>query len=443
MLKPLLSILFLVILLALGINFGLFDNLITSKPIKIEKIPKILTKDKTEIPTETPKEIVIHQEQNITTESNLSNELKQLAQKASKYFQKMEDNEALLIYDKIIQKTKNSNNPKLLKFFADALFKKAMIHNIYPNNDPESAIEDYQAIIKKFSNSNHTELLKLYMKARLEQAKLFSKEELLSTYDELIKKFEKDKEHRFDKEIEEFLFAKSFALMGENDEAAMEALDNIIAKYQAKGNKKLPQTVQFSILNNIELSIITNNDEDKYVDLANKYLSKDKGTAPLLDMLNIIKNAQDLNQKEAIDNWLNQYADYHFPDWDFSELSEWANKMENPEGKQRIKNYLDIFLKQKYNRPEEKNLEIQEQPDNTFNDVENTEEDALMYETDPYINDIPQYETDPYINDIPQDEESNYYPSYPSEEQLYDNPYSSNQDKNDGVSHTYEGETPY
>ena len=441
MLKPLLSILILVTLLALGINLGFFDNFINSTPTKIEKAPKVSPKKYIPIPTNTPKNIVVYQEQNITKDSNLSNELKQLIQKASKHFQKMEDSEALLIYDEVIKKTKNSNDPKLLKFFADALFNKAMIHNIYPNNDPESAIEDYQAIIKKFSNSNNTALLRLYMRARLEQAKLFSKDELLSTYDELIKKFEKDKEHRFDKEVEEFLFAKSFALMGDNDEAAMEALDNIIAKYQAKGNKKLPQTVQYSILNNIELSIITNNDEDKYVDLANKYLSKDKGTAPLIEMLSIIKNAQDLNQKEAIDNWLKQHADYHFPDWDFTELSEWADKMENIEGKQRIKTYLDIFLKQKYNRPELENPEIQEQTNNTLNDVENN--DIENSEEDSQIEDSTIYEADPYINDIPQDEGSNYYPSYPSEEQLYDNPYSYNQDKNDGVTHTYNEVTPY
>ena len=446
MLKPLIFILILVTLLAIGINLGLFDETIeetNTKSVPLETTSTIKEGKKVKI---SPKQVEIENTKT-NQDNNLSNELNELLRVASIHFQKSEDSEAFELYNKVIQKSQNSSDPKILKIFADALFRKATLNNIYPNNDPESAIEDYSRVIEKFNNSDNAELLKLYIEARLKQAKLQSKDDLLSTYDELIKRFEEDKEQRFDKEVEELQFAQSFALMGDNAEEAMEVLDNIIAKYQARGDKKLPQTVEYSILNNIELSIITSNDDEKYVDLANKYLSENKDTAPLLDMLNIIKSAQDLDQKEAIDKWMSEHKDYHFPDWDFSDLSEWAEKMENPEGKQRIKEYLDVFLKQKYTRPNENQVVYTPPTPNSETDnnspypdpyAQNSEEETSEQDNEntdvvePYI-----YEPDPYINDIYGTD--NVYPNpYATENQSSSNPYEElPQDPNDGVSHTY------
>ena len=432
MLKPLIFILILVTLLAIWINLGLFDKTIEKTNTKSNismKIPSTIKEGK-EIEN-TQKRVEIKKTQS-NKDSNISNELMELLRVASIHFQKSEDSDAFKLYNEVIQKTQNSNDPKILKIFAEALFRKAILNNIYPNNDPESAIEDYDRIIEKFKDSNSTELLKLYIKARLKQAKLQSADELFNTYNELIKRFSEDKEKRFDKEVEELQLAQSFALMGDNAEEAMEVLDNIIAKYQAQGVKKLPQTVEYSILNNIELSIITSNDDEKYVDLANKYLSENKDTAPLLDMLNIIKSAQDLDQHEAIDKWMSEHKDYHFPDWDFSDLSEWASKMENPEGQQRIKEYLDIFLKQKYNRPQENQIIYSESEATPSSEIDNT-----TYEEPPSNDDAEEVSDsytpyDPYVNDM-----------YGTEN-IYPNPYEElPKDPNDGVSHTYEGETPY
>ena len=451
MLKPLIFILILVTLLAIGINLGLFDETIKETNIKSSlSLETTSTIEESRQIETSPKRVEITNTQ-INQDNNLSNELNELLRVASIHFQKSEDSEAFKLYNEVIQKTQNSSDPKILKIFADALFRKATLNNIYPNTDPESAIEDYARVIEKFNNSDNAELLKLYMEARLKQAKLQSKDDLLSTYDELIKRFEDDKEQRFDKEVEELQFAQSFALMGDNAEEAMEVLDSIIAKYQARGDKKLPQTVEYSILNNIELSIITSNDEEKYVDLANKYLLESKDTAPLLDMLNIIKSAQDLDQHEAIDKWMSEHKDYHFPDWDFSDLSEWAKKMENPEGKQRIKEYLDIFLKQKYTRSKENQVVYTQQTPNSDTDnssypdpyAQNSEEETAELDNEnidvvePYI-----YEPDPYLNDIYGTD--NVYPNpYATENQDYPNPYEDlPKDPNDGVSHTYEGEVP-
>ncbi len=431
MLKPLIFILILVTLLAIGLNLGLFDETIEKTTKKSSLLPnKVYTANETKEVDSSPIKREIKNKQ-INQDSNLSSEMMELLRIATIHFQKSEDSEAFELYNRVIKKTQNSNDPKILKIFADALFRRATLNNIYPNNDPESAIEDYGRVIDKFKNSDNVELLKLYIQARLKQARLQSKDDLLNTYDELIKRFSKDKEQRFDKEVEELEFAQSFALMDEDKEKAMEVLDNMIAKYQERGETKLSQTIEYSILNGVELSIITDNDDEKYVKLANKYLSKNSDTAPILDMLKIMKDAQDLDQKEAIDKWMSEHKDYHFPDWDFSDLSEWAEKMENPEGKKRIKEYLDIFLKQKYAHLNENQVIYKDNPNQSMKNKDNEEEEVPVYEPDPYIND---YGTD------------NIYPDpYNTNKQTYPNPYEElPQDPNDGVSHNYYEETnPY
>ena len=437
MLKPLIYILIVVILFALGMELNLFDttnNTLDTKPTKTFSPSQTVTNIPLDDTNQNNK--TLNKEVQLDDDDNLSKELKKLVKLATKHFQKTEDSEAFKLYDEVINQSKNSNNPKILKIFAEAIFGKALLNNIYPNNDTDAAIETYDLLIDKFEPSNDAELLRLYIKAKLEQSKLLSKDDLLITYDELINKFEKDKEHRFDKEVEEFLFAKSFALMDDNAEEAMEVLDGIIEKYQKNGNEKLPETVQISILNNIELAIITDNSEDEYVDLANKYLSNDEGTAPLLDMLSIIKNAQDINQEEEIIAWFDKHEGYHFPDWDFNELEKWASNMENKEGQERIAQYLAIFKKYKTNRSypsptiysADANIEEVTEDSNAI--VYDTQDEENIYEdseVEPYI-----YEPDPYLNDIY--EEPTYdNPEYIQYEDPYANttePYSSSSENN-------------
>jgi len=436
MLKPLIFILIVVTLIALGLNLDFFttEESITKTETTISKVNNS-PQEATEAITST--KVISTKETNSSNDNNLSSELDQLLLEASKLFQKNEDSEAHRIYDKIIELSKNSKDPRILKYFADAHYGKAFLYNVYPTNDTDSAIEEYELILNKFENSNDTKLLKTYITAKLQQAQFLTKEEVLQAYDDLIKKFGSDKENRFQKEVEELQFSKSFALMGVNDEEAMEVLDDIIAKYQDKGSSKLPETVQYSILNNIELSIITGNNEEKYVDLANKYLSNTADTKPLLDMLNIVKNAQELEQEEAFEMWKEEHNDYHFPDWDFSELRKWADAMEDPERQARVRNYLDAFEKQKYNRTyatpyAQLSNEVdtdrgQNNDDYAVYEPNTTDEEPIEYEA-------VEYESDPYINDIYQNNDP-YQPSYPSPEITYNNPYSSS--NANGVSHNY------
>jgi len=425
MLRPLLFLLTIVTLIALALNFNLFSDSPT--------VQKSIVKPTKEIPvsTHTEKEIVTLNDTNISVmESNLTKELQALLQKADKLYRKDKESEALLLYDKVIAKSKKSTDVKVLKLFAQACFTKATIYLMYPSYDIDVAKENFELVITNFKDKYNKELLLIYMQAKLRNARLSSKEQILIAYDELIEKFQKDKEQRFEKEIEEMLYGKSFALMGVNDEEAIEVLDSLIAKYKDK--KNLPETVKYSILNNIELSIITSNDTERYVDLANKYMGDEPDTKPLLDMLSIIKNSQELDQSDALESWEKEHSDYAFPDWDFSELRKWVNGMETPESQQRVRHYLDVFEKQKYKNlyqspapsvpvdpvySDEATQNSSSEPDETTED--NKEEQALPT-SDP---------EEPYIDEIINTEPEISYP----------NPYAENEpnEQADGVSHNY------
>lgn len=419
MLKPLLFVLVIVVLLAISLNFDLFSE----PKLTEKKIEKKIIKQETKVVIEKKPIEVKETTTPAQPTATLAQELAFLLTQAKSLFQKNNDAEALQIYEKVIKKSQNSHDVKILKLFAEACMGKATIHYIYPNNDIASAIESYELIIKKFEHKYNKELLLTYMNAKVQQSQFDSKDERITVYDELIEKFTQDEEKRFAHEIENLLFAKSFILMGMNDEEAIEVLDSIIAKYDDK--TKLPQTVKFSILNNLELSIITNNDTEKYVDLANQYMADSPDTKPLLEMLNIIQNAQDLDQTEALEAWNSEHTNYTFPDWDFSELRKWVNGMETPEIQKRVSHYLDVFEQQKY-----KNYQLYPDPyattiqsDQPTPNKENAKEATPVYENGSIVYEPPVYETDPYINDM--------YPSGSEQPIVYEapNPYAVSIDK--------------
>ena len=350
MLKKLIILLVVVILIAIGLNFDIFSS--------ENKKPQPIQETKTPIAVTTPiqeeKEVLIKTVEAtlsplVSTENNLSKEIQSLLQEANLLFQKSKDEEAMKIYFKIIKKTENSKDSKILKQFSEAYLQIAFLYQIYPHSDKDASIEAYQMIIDKFKNSTDSELLGSYINAKIQQAYLLTKEERLDTYDELIKKFENHEDLGLQKKIEELLISKSFDLMGKNDEEAMGILDTLIDKYKSNKDTLLPEQIELAILNNLELAIITNNDDDKYKDLANEYLSNSPDTKPLLDMLDIIKNAQDLNQDEALATWKEEHKEYRFKDWSFQELRRWINKVEDKETRERVVKYLDVFENYKYN----------------------------------------------------------------------------------------------
>lgn len=358
MLKNLTIVLIIVLLGAIGLNW---DILASNMPHSVEKKPietvetvkhpmKIDEHLQEPVPIKRPPTLINQQEEN-----NLTTEIQALIKEANLLFQKSKDDEAMALYYQIVKKTKNSKDPKILKEFVQAYLQIAFLYKIYPNSDNDASIEAYDMIINKFKDSNNTELLGAYINAKIQKSYLLSNEERLETYDELIKKFENHPNKELQKKVEELLITKSFDLMGKNDEEAMQILDTLIDKYKNKQGTPLPEEIELAILNNLELAIITNNDDDKYRDLANEYLSDSPDTKPLLDMLNIIKNAQDLNQDEALEEWKKRHKEYRFRDWSFQELRRWINKVEDKETQERVIKYIDAFENHKYNiNPETK-----------------------------------------------------------------------------------------
>jgi uncharacterized protein YeaC (DUF1315 family) len=357
MLKSLIIVLIIVILLALGLNFDFFSS---SKKTLVQKTPTTIEIPLKNIEKEfnkSSKIIPVTDENNHTSsENNLSIEVEKLLKEAHLLFRDSKDAEALELYKKIVQKTKNSQNLKILEQFTEACMQMAFLYQIYPNSDKEMAIETYSRVINKFKGSKNSKLLEYYITATVQQAYLFEKDERAYIYDELIKQFENHKNQKLQKRVEELLINKSFELMGKEDEEAMEILDKLISKYEKReGKEKLPEAIELAILNNLELSIITSNDDEKYVDLANKYLSDSPDTKPLLEMLDIIKNAQYLEQDDAFEAWKEENNEYYFDNWSFQEMRRWMNQMEDKGTRERVKHYIDAFENHKYNRENSNN----------------------------------------------------------------------------------------
>ncbi|NEW59773.1 hypothetical protein GSY74_00615, partial [Sulfurovum sp. bin170] len=149
----------------------------------------------------------------------------------------------------------------------------------------------------------------------------------------------------FQKEITDALFLKSFLLMGDYSQESMEIFDEIIDRCKVAEDGTVPRNFEYSVINNIELALITNDDDTKYRDLADTYLYDLEDTRPQLEMLTILKNAQELNQDEAMQRWREEYKDYYFKNWSFEELKKWNSRMEDADRRDRISRYLNDFIK--------------------------------------------------------------------------------------------------
>lgn len=355
MLKYLIVVLIIVILVAIKLNFkdsSPYQQEMIQEPLKTVKTTiKNIKKESNQISHNS-----LDKASNNSIENNLTVEIKKLLEKAHLLFRNSQDTEAIALYKTIIKKTQNSHDIKLLEQFTEACMQMAFLYQIYPNSDKEMAIDTYSMLMDKFKDSKNSKLLEYYITATIQQAYLFDKDERADIYDELIEKFENNNDIKLQKRVEELLINKSFELMGKENEEAMDILDKVINKYEKREEKEnIPDAVDIAILNNIELSIITANDDEKYVDLANKYLSKLPETKPIIEMLDIIKNSQYLEQDEAFNQWLNENKKYHFEDWSFEEMKRWVNNMDEPETKKRVKKYIEAFENYKYNQRNTKN----------------------------------------------------------------------------------------
>ena len=251
--------------------------------------------------------------------------------------------ESIAIYDEIINNFKDRTSVKLLKKFASAQFAKSHLQK------GEDRIDIYDEIIDKFRNSTDKQLLKELSTAQFAKAYLVhdcfqNRQEAIDVYDEIIEKFKPYEDDGFRQEVTDALFAKSFLLMGDYNQESMDIFDEIIDRCESCQDGAISQDFEYSVINNIELALITNCDDTRYRDLAKEHLSELEDTEPQLEMLSILRNAQDLNQDEAMQRWRDQYKDFRFENWSFEELRKWNSRMEDSEQKERIKGYLDEFI---------------------------------------------------------------------------------------------------
>ncbi len=260
---------------------------------------------------------------------------------------------ALNLYDEVIRKFSKSSNIILRKIYTQAQFNKSYLTT---GND---SLDIFNQIIENLKSQTDKELLLQRHKAQQNKAYLLEqylnqKEEAIEVYDDIIQEFSsyerEDGEEEYQEIVENALLQKSFLLMDYDDEEAMEIYDKIIKKYETamKNNDSLspvPLKIEYSIINNIELSLITNNDDSSYRELAEKYLSNIKDTKPQLEMLEILRNAQVSNQDEALTAWQEENREYNFKNWSFEGLEHWNEQMEEGTQKSRIKSYLDEFIK--------------------------------------------------------------------------------------------------
>ena len=425
MLKTLITILILTIFITIGVKFNLFTPSSTPKTKPLAVIPVVPKENREEnqsiIKTIITQEIAIVQESN--NSSTFLTQISKLVEQANLLFQSSKDSEAIELYLQIIEKSKDSNDPEILIYFSKASLQLAFLYQIYPNNDKEASMEVYQNLIDKLENITQPKLLEQYINAKIQQSYLFENDERMDIYDELISRFKNHENKDLQAKVEDLLINKSFDLMGKDDEGAMQILDTLIDKYEKQGIKKLPEEIEVAILNNLELSIITNNDDEKYIELANKYLSDSPDTKPLLDMLEIIKNAQDLNQDEALAEWKNNYGDYRFGDWSFQEVRRWINNVEDTETRDRVIKYINAFEDHKNNINSQERSRYQQQDNSTMSiDISQIEspnnqsegaieENTIELEPSKYI--MSEEEQIEYQEN--QEEENNPY----SEEDLY------------------------
>lgn len=255
----------------------------------------------------------------------------------------LQTDQSMQIYDEIIERFQNSNDPKLMKQYTLAQFAKSYLLN------SDEAITLYDEMIQKLSRFDNQELgQQLYQaqvnKAYLLEHSLNDKEAAMEVYDQIIEQFSRYGGDENQERIESAMFSKSFLLMNQqNGEQAMEIFDDLIAKYQEANDGEFPKNFEYAIINNIELALISGNDDSNYHELAEAYLQNSTEANPQIEMLNILKNAQEVNQDEAIAQWQEKYKDYYFQNWSFDQLDDWNKRMEESGGKERVRKYLDAF----------------------------------------------------------------------------------------------------
>jgi tetratricopeptide (TPR) repeat protein len=247
----------------------------------------------------------------------------------------VDKDEAIYVYDEIIENFKNSTDREILKKYALAQNAKAYIL------EGEEKIEVYDEIIDKFKDTTDKELTEELMNAEFAKAYQLPNEEALEVYDDIIDRFDSSYDSELQDRVADALFYKSYLL--DSSEESMEILNRIIDKYKDRDDKGSSKNFEYAVINNIELALVTNSDDDEYRELANQYLLDSPDTKPQIEMLDILKNAQDIDQDKEMEEWNERYKNYQFENWSFDTLKEWNEQMEDNQERERIEIYINQF----------------------------------------------------------------------------------------------------
>ncbi len=268
--------------------------------------------------------------------------------KAYLYFYYLEDDrEAILAYDRVVDKFKDSQDIELLK-----LYFKAQKYKLQLIDNPKDKMDIYQDISDRFEDSTDTELVEMYIFAQKSMAQnmkslkgmvdiynsiiektkysdskkllkeqieaqeskidIFSiqnrTEDIIDAYDEIINSFKDD--DRFYSDVSSAMLMKSYYITSIDKTQALDILDELIDREMEESNQETSINFEYSVINALELAIITDIDESRYEDILKENFQDRADIMAEYDMLKILQNAQYSNQDMALKDWENRYGDY-------------------------------------------------------------------------------------------------------------------------------------
>ncbi|MFX4264777.1 tetratricopeptide repeat protein [Aliarcobacter butzleri] len=262
-------------------------------------------------------------------------------------YTKNEFEEALSIIEKIL--TLNLDDKDLVKI----LFVKGLTLSKM-NGKAEEAIKVYDELIERFKDSNENNILEVVAKAFVNKGFILGKmnrkeEKAIKVYDEIIERFKDSNENNILECVAKALVNKGATLgrIEGEEEKTIKIYDEIIERFKDSKENNILEQVAKALLNKIEVNIISdsiNSKED--LDLFLNLVKENKEELLQFEMLQIFEKAKDTNQDEKIKNWQIKFKDVELGDWSFHELKSWAETLEG-EVKERILKYIDIFEKHK------------------------------------------------------------------------------------------------
>ncbi len=263
------------------------------------------------------------------------------------YFYKDKFDDALKSIDNAIKITTNE-----IEIVSSLYNKGVTLRQI--DGKAEEAIKVYDELIERFKDSKENNILEQVAKALYNKGVTLGQidgkaEEAIKVYDELIEKFKDSKENNILEQVAKALYNKGVTL-GQIDgkvEEEIKVYDELIEKFKDSKENNILEQVASALLNKIETNIISDNTNSKEdLDLFLNLVKENKEKLLKFEMLKILEKAKDFNQDEKIKNWQIEFKDTKLKDWSFDELKSWAETLEG-EVKERVLRYIDIFEKHK------------------------------------------------------------------------------------------------